>query len=199
MLRMHDGGLTDALPQQQSRPPPSPSNTLSRSHSSTALGLERTASSRLRARPASSVGAEPHPLFLMVMRDGVQLFIKFYAGSRGPRRRVDSDPARRDRELARAAERPAVLLQFSLLGRPGAGSVCRVAAQRERSTSTATSPVAVAGVVRCPRCLSSSCRSCCLQLLVGARHAGGTTTAPTWASRTSRSSSGKRSIKQHSC
>ena len=54
MLRMHDGGLTDALPQQQSRPPPSPSNTLSRSHSSTALGLERTASSRLRARPASS-------------------------------------------------------------------------------------------------------------------------------------------------
>eukprot|EP01043_Picozoa_sp_COSAG02_P077597 COSAG02_NODE_17059_length_1031_cov_145.864807_1_plen_338_part_01 len=58
MMRMHDGGLTDALPQQQqqSRPPPSPTSSLSRSHSSTALGVERTVSSRLRARPASSGG-----------------------------------------------------------------------------------------------------------------------------------------------
>lgn len=56
MMRTHDGGLTDALPQRQLPPPPSPANRLSRSHSSTALGVERTASSRLRARPASSGG-----------------------------------------------------------------------------------------------------------------------------------------------
>eukprot|EP01043_Picozoa_sp_COSAG02_P071957 COSAG02_NODE_13364_length_1403_cov_3.052914_1_plen_295_part_01 len=56
MMRMHDGGLTDALPQQQSSPSPSPADRLSRSHSSTALGVERTISSRLRARPSSSGG-----------------------------------------------------------------------------------------------------------------------------------------------